>query len=149
MGGRQSKPDDVTVHVNASDPPVPIQFMPDLLDTLSKPASSESYTRDEVEHIVRAKLKEQLEAIREADYKMRELEEDIAAQELARRSEELVKQTRTIRVRMPEAEVLVKERAVVECYKRNPDRPIDCWKEFEDFKEAARKSFRDTLAADP
>ena len=33
-----------------------------------------------------------------------------------------------------------KEQLVIECYKKNPGRPLDCWREVEEFKEIAKKA---------
>lgn len=98
---------------------------------LSCQPSSEGYSPAEVEKIVRTKLAEQLETITDIESEIRRLEEDTLAREIAERAERMAEEARTISLRLPKAEVLVKERAVLECYARNKDRPLDCWKEFE------------------
>lgn len=66
---------------------------------------------------MRQKLAEQLDAIIEIEDEIRRFEEDAMAREIAERTEKMARESKTIRLTVPKAEVLVKERAVLECYK--------------------------------
>jgi hypothetical protein len=73
------------------------------------------YTPSQVDTIVWTALSSQLETISEIESEVRKAEEEMMARELSERAEKMARESRTIRLRVPEAEVLRKERAVVEC----------------------------------
>ncbi|KAI9312837.1 hypothetical protein BX666DRAFT_2030718 [Dichotomocladium elegans] len=141
---------------------VPLQFSQGLVDSLETKkqaaTSSENNTRPEdIEAIVRQRVAEKLEhakAEAEKDHQQAysalaksNLEKDYNSVALGTDIENMIQRIqRTTRKEIP-AEIAERQEAVVACYKKNASRPLDCWEEVEEFKEAVEKAQKKFVAA--
>ncbi|KAL2417592.1 hypothetical protein ABEF95_011985 [Exophiala dermatitidis] len=157
MGAGQSKPDESTKHVFASD--TPIQFSQELLDSLQASSETNSTRAKALELHIAQRVSEELEkdSSKSSDSLLqipsiapRDLLSSESGEEKQRRAQssqkvqqeiEKLKQTlgeRKVLKELPK-EVESARQDVVNCLRINDRRPLDCWKEVEIFKREVRK----------
>ncbi|KAI8576252.1 hypothetical protein K450DRAFT_257862 [Umbelopsis ramanniana AG] len=158
MGAQQSRPEGV-IFYNEN---VPLQFSQNLVDSLesrakrSKPVgnSGKAPLPHEVEGVVRERVAEELNRIKEqqeeannritAQLSKQNLESKHNAVAIGADIEDMIKRVqRSTSSKLP-AEIKESQQAVIECYRHNKSRPLDCWAEVENFKDAvaqAQKEF--------
>ncbi|KAH8548071.1 hypothetical protein BGW37DRAFT_523722 [Umbelopsis sp. PMI_123] len=157
MGAQQSRPEGV-IFYNEN---VPLQFSQNLVDSLesrakrSKPVTSSGKTPlpHEVEGVVRERVAEELNRIKEqqeeannritAQLSKQNLESKHNAVAIAADIEDMIKRVqRSTSTKLP-AEIKESQQAVIECYRNNKSRPLDCWAEVESFKDAVAQAQRE------
>ncbi|KAG2178697.1 hypothetical protein INT44_001850 [Umbelopsis vinacea] len=163
MGAQQSRPEGV-IFYNEN---VPLQFSQNLVDSLesrakrSKPVANtgKAPLPHEVEGVVRERVAEELNRIKEqqdeannritAQLSKQNLESKHNAVAIGADIEDMIKRVqRSTSSKLP-AEIKESQQAVIECYRlvihrHNKSRPLDCWAEVENFKDAvaqAQKEF--------
>ncbi|KAG2174348.1 hypothetical protein INT43_004371 [Umbelopsis isabellina] len=158
MGAQQSRPEGIIIY----NENVPLQFSQNLVDSLesrakrTKPTSTSGKPPlpHEVEGVVRERVAEELNRIREqqeeannrltAELSKKNLESKHNAVAINADIEDMIKRVQRPASKQLPAEISQKQQAVVECYRRNKTRPLDCWAEVESFKDAvaqAQKEF--------
>jgi len=165
MGADQSKPSQEEEKVVYSDQSN-VSFSSDLLNHLSDSLSSPTPTparQETLDSHIRQRIQTELQRLQAEEQEVRaeiervlekeNLDKEVAGAEegkevhseiLSRDMEELKKKVekfegaRAMRGEGRE-EVKAKQEAVVSCYKSNPSRPLDCWREVGDFKESVAK----------
>ncbi|KXS18911.1 hypothetical protein M427DRAFT_53390 [Gonapodya prolifera JEL478] len=142
MGGQQSKEGE-TLEFSKDLPNVPIQFSPTLLKTLSAdPANRPVYSEREVADLLARHVAHEVDKVQRGQQFARELREEVDREQVTRRAEELLERHKAYPLPTPDPTIVAKKQAVIACYKANPDRPLDCWREAAEF----RKALEDTLA---
>ncbi|GAB5590242.1 hypothetical protein Unana1_05142 [Umbelopsis nana] len=158
MGAQQSRPEGV-IFYNEN---VPLQFSQNLVDSLesrakrARPAAASGKTPlpHEIEGVVRERVAEELNRIREqeeetnnritAELSKQNLESKHNAVAIGADIEDMIKRVQRPSSKKLPAEITESQKAVIECYRRNKNRPLDCWAEVESFKDAvaqAQKEF--------
>ncbi|TPX36506.1 hypothetical protein SmJEL517_g01350 [Synchytrium microbalum] len=144
MGGKQTKTEPLVFH---NEPAVPIQFSSNFLRQLQGlppdnsvfPSSGTSPSEEDLDSIInkRVQYENDLQRQRRAAYEQR------SADQVAREADDLIRRARGVSLPTPKPEYIEKEQSVIDCYKKNPGRPLDCWREVEEFKLVAKKAEKD------
>ncbi|CAO3610033.1 unnamed protein product [Mucor hiemalis] len=142
------------------NPNVPLQFSTSLVNTLEKKAdqTNEKIEARQVEFVVRERVAQELEKIKETESKLKEkfyveLTEQNAEKDnlnaVATNTDIQTMIERISRSSPKELPVEVQkcQEAVVACYNKNKDRSLDCWKEVVDFKQAVTEEQKKFVAA--
>merc|ERR1712000_784067 len=147
MGAGQSKPDESTKHVFASD--TPIQFSQELIDSLQASAETNSTRAKTLELHIAQRVAAELEKIRNHESSaLEEARKKITAAKVQQEIEKL-KQTlgqRKVLKELPN-EVESARQDVISCLRINDRKPLDCWKEVEVFKRAVRQMEENYVAS--
>ncbi|KAI9353250.1 hypothetical protein DFJ73DRAFT_332982 [Zopfochytrium polystomum] len=157
MGTGSSKPAETLVFQRGDDPSIPIHIAPNLIRRLQglpadprlsrKPTTTKSGpTSEQVEAIVESRVQRELDR----QTQRRVVFETRSADQVRQEAEELLNRLHIPPRPNPNAELVRKEEAVVSCYRNNPSRTLDCWREVEDLKQAvlsAQRGFVNALAA--
>ncbi|KAK1921969.1 hypothetical protein DB88DRAFT_496731 [Papiliotrema laurentii] len=142
--------------ISAPEPSTSVQFSPSLVSRLSSPATEQSTEKhSSTDEIVRRRLAAESAHIRAQEAEILQsisaaLEKENLDREKPGMSSEVL--GRDIEEVREKVERMRKERAaregegvqraregVVRCYKEKSDRPLDCWKEVEAFKQEVGK----------
>ncbi|KAJ3005415.1 hypothetical protein HKX48_000688, partial [Thoreauomyces humboldtii] len=89
-----------------------------------------------IDDLVRARVEREMAIVQQR----RVAFEQRSADAVRREAEDLVRRTK-IQPKTPlDADCVAAQEAVVECYRKNPTRTLDCWREVEQMKDTARKA---------
>ncbi|KAJ3214888.1 hypothetical protein HDU67_001090 [Dinochytrium kinnereticum] len=147
MGGGHSKSEPM---VFRNEPAVGIELSPNLMRTLQglpmelpkpKPARESRSTEvsdADVEDVVKARVQRELDS----HAQKRVAFEGRSADQVRREAEDLQRRLKITPKPKPNPQMQAKEKAVVECYRLNAGKPLDCWKEVEDLKNAVRQAHK-------
>ncbi|KAI8853399.1 hypothetical protein BC829DRAFT_382715 [Chytridium lagenaria] len=149
MGGSQSKGEPM---VFQNEPSVPVELSPNLLRTLqglplefppSTPRGSKRVSDEDVDEIVASKVQRELDQ----HTQKRVAYEGRSADQIRREADDLQRRLKITPKPKPNPVVQAKEKAVLDCYRLNAGKPLDCWKEVEDLKTAVRQAHKDFAAS--
>ncbi|KAG0169167.1 hypothetical protein DFQ28_003940 [Apophysomyces sp. BC1034] len=160
MGAQQSKSSEPVIFYNQN---VPLQFSQGLVDSLetrTKTASSSESSNarpEEVEHIVRQRVAEELQRAQEqqeeinkqiyGDIAKRNIDNDHNSVAMGADIDNMIQRIQRSSAKEIPAEIAERQEAVVACYRKNESRPLDCWEEVEQFKESVAKAQKKFIAA--
>ncbi|KAJ3101160.1 hypothetical protein HDU97_001626 [Phlyctochytrium planicorne] len=163
MGGTSSKAE---TRVFQNEPTIPIELSPNLMRTLQglpiekkarKVSSTKVSSDEDVDAIVQARVQRELDS----HTQKRVTYEGRSAEQVRREAEDLQRRLKmyvhgsSVRVKgiinstpkpAPDPAMQAKEKAVLDCYRNNVGRPLDCWKEVEDMKLAVREACKNFAA---
>eukprot|EP00842_Homolaphlyctis_polyrhiza_P004307 jgi/Hompol1/4878/HPOL_003984-RA len=137
MGARQSKPQSYILQ-NPSLASTEIPIQDNKLHSSAEPA----YSREDLDDIIQERVSHQLSLHQQR----RVIHEQRSADQVRREAEDLIRRQKSITVPEPKEEYLRAQEAVLLCYKGNPSRPLDCWKEVQAFKDLEKKALQEFVA---
>lgn len=169
MGPAQSASENPPPMIFRGETDIPIRFSPSLIGNLerrqnkSEPARSTDAVNSSNE-LERQRLDSELSKLREEERMLNQREEELTKRELesvtpssvaapspadgrsvsvvAHDVEELLRRNKEIAIKPLDPQMVAYQKAVVECYKKNEERPLDCWREVDQFKESVRSAQR-------
>ncbi|KAL9541250.1 hypothetical protein MBANPS3_009231 [Mucor bainieri] len=160
MGASQSKTTQQAEPVIFYNPNVPLQFSQSLVGTLEKKAeqTTERVQARQVESLVRQRVAEELEKIKQNESELSEkfyiqLTEENAEKDnlnaVATNNdiESMVQRISRSSAKELPASVKKCQDEVIACYNNNKSRSLDCWKEVANFKEAVAEEQKKFVAA--
>ncbi|KAJ3087377.1 hypothetical protein HK102_011232 [Quaeritorhiza haematococci] len=126
-----------------TEPEIPIQLSPNFIRQLQglppafapPPFASDEIPAD-IDDIVAERVQRELEKAKQRRF----FYEQLSADQVTREVEDLLRRQKSIPKPQAIPKYVAKEEAVIRCYKANPTRPLDCWREVEEFKSAAREA---------
>nr|KAJ3420525.1 hypothetical protein HK105_005560 [Polyrhizophydium stewartii] len=120
MGAGQSKPTTFVLrNASVTSLDIPIQ------DTRLHSSAEPGYSSDDLDAIVQDRVGRELQAHQQR----RLIHEQRSADQVRREAEDLIRRQRNAPAPTPKEEFLKAQQEVVLCYKNNPGRALDCWKE--------------------
>ncbi|KAI8814240.1 hypothetical protein BJ742DRAFT_786897 [Cladochytrium replicatum] len=129
MGVQQSKePQNIVFYSN--EPDINIQFTPNLVSQLQG-GQSDSVNED-VDRTVEERVQRQLSLEKERRYAFEQRSVAIVSRE----ADDIARRLGTIPALAIDSATVPTQQSVIECYRRNAKRPVECWQEVEDFKDA-------------
>ncbi|TPX49733.1 hypothetical protein SeMB42_g00375 [Synchytrium endobioticum] len=144
---RQTKSEQLVFH---NDPPVPVTFSASFLRQLQGLPSDNIFPFEnqhqpaapsdaELETIIQQRVayETELQQQRSFNYEAR------SADQVRREAEDLIRRARGAPLPSPKPEYADMEQQLVDCYRNKHGRPLDCWREVEEFKEMAKAAERD------
>ncbi|KAI8974985.1 hypothetical protein BDB01DRAFT_805609 [Pilobolus umbonatus] len=156
MGAQQSKTQEPIIFYN---PNVPVEFSQGFVQNLEKKVDNkpEKIESRQVEELVRQRVNEELEKLKKNESQLKEkLYVDLADKNLEKGELNSVKldsdmESMIDRIKRSSAKDLpeyIKSRqdAVITCYRNNPSRTLDCWKEVAEFKDAVAEEQKKFIA---
>ncbi|KAJ3185333.1 hypothetical protein HDU85_001383 [Gaertneriomyces sp. JEL0708] len=163
MGAKSSKNEPIVIY---NEPDVAIQFSPALLKKLEGPPSNvrefpqfgslpippsvgytqagnlpQDVTTEDVEEIVRQRVNREMELHQQK----RVVYEQRSADHVRRETEDLLRRQKAPPKPAVSDACIAAEEALITCYKSNPKRTLDCWKEVENLKAEAKRAQRDFI----
>ncbi|KAF9972063.1 hypothetical protein BGZ73_004880 [Actinomortierella ambigua] len=139
MGASQSRQEPM-VFMNEDDP-IQVRISSNFVNQLAQAQPSAGSPQD-IEKQVRQRVQAELERIKLqenefANYKSTtNANANVTAQEI----EHLSKQHPQKHIKALPEEIVKAQDALVACYKKNPQRSLDCWAEVEEFKNVVQKA---------
>ncbi|KAK4521160.1 uncharacterized protein ATC70_013105 [Mucor velutinosus] len=159
MGASQSKTTQAEP-VIFYNPNVPLQFSQSLVGTLEKKAeqSTERVQARQVENLVRQRVAEELEKIKQNESELSEKfyiqlteenaeKDNLDAVAINNDIESMVQRISRSTAKELPAQVKTCQDEVIACYNNNKSRSLDCWKEVAKFKEAVAEEQKKFVAA--
>ncbi|KAI9209254.1 uncharacterized protein BJ171DRAFT_595023 [Polychytrium aggregatum] len=146
MGNAHTKPADPVVLYN--EPDIPITFSPNLLfrlDQIQNPNAAPS-PKPAHNHDVDDVVHERVQRAIEKEKQQRLFFEERSADQVRREAEDLLRRQKRVPEQHVNAEYQQLQNAVIDCYRNNTARALDCWKEVADFKGAAKKAQHDFVS---
>ncbi|ORX91882.1 hypothetical protein K493DRAFT_339089 [Basidiobolus meristosporus CBS 931.73] len=150
MGAQQSRQEPL-VFYGESD--VALKFSHDFVNQLqrnnhsnsSNDHKSDSLSPAEIDQIVEKRVSQELKKIRSSlavEQEKKRPSTKVIEQDLERLADK-----NKIRSEKPLApEIEERQQNLISCYKNNQDKPLDCWKEVEMFKESVEKARKEFVA---
>ncbi|KAG2192408.1 hypothetical protein INT46_007887 [Mucor plumbeus] len=161
MGASQSKTQQEQKEpVIFYNPNVPLQFSQSLVGSLEKKAeqTTERVEARQVESVVRQRVAEELEKIKNNESKLKEKfyiqlteenaeKDNLNAVTTTKDIESMVERISRSGAKELPAQVKKCQDEVIACYNNNKSRSLDCWKEVANFKEAVAEEQKKFVAA--
>ncbi|KAJ3323130.1 hypothetical protein HDV06_002142 [Boothiomyces sp. JEL0866] len=139
MGQQQSQPTTfVLKNAKVESLDIPIQFSPNFLKRLHGLEISPPKA-DNFEETVQERVNKELALQQEK----RIIHEKRSADQVAKEAQDLLRRQAEIPVLKISPEVELAQEQVILCYRNNPTRVLDCWKEVEAFKLAEKKALEE------
>ncbi|KAI8815391.1 hypothetical protein BJ742DRAFT_783411 [Cladochytrium replicatum] len=128
MGGQQSK-EAQSIVFYSNEPDISIQFTPNLVNQLN---GGQSNAGDEdTDRTVEERLQQQLSLEKERRYAF----EQRSVAMVSREADDISRRLGPIPALAVDSASVPTQQSVIECYRKNSKRPLDCWKEVEEFKD--------------
>ncbi|KAI7902564.1 uncharacterized protein BX663DRAFT_509680 [Cokeromyces recurvatus] len=155
MGAKQSKSSEPIIFYNQNSNP--LQFNQGFNEPVMENKKEPVVSNEKIEQLVRERvvqelqrLKEQQEQVNKRSYDelaKKNIENDHNSIAMAEDIENMIQKVqRTAPSDIPPT-VSKRQEALIMCYKKNQTRPLDCWEEVEQFKEAVAAEQKKFVAA--
>ncbi|KAJ3012273.1 UNVERIFIED_CONTAM: hypothetical protein HDU68_001295 [Siphonaria sp. JEL0065] len=148
MGAAPSKqPETIEFKRPEGEGPVTVSLTPNMLRSLrglAPEAGSKGVKgKQSLDEVVQNRVQRELELQQQRKLNYEKLNSDL----LLREAEDLMRRQKIAPVAAEKEHIVAKEKALVECYKNNTGRTLDCWKEVEDLKKAVASAQKDFFTA--
>ncbi|KAI8910948.1 hypothetical protein EDD86DRAFT_204028 [Gorgonomyces haynaldii] len=91
-----------------------------------------------VDHLVQDKVNHELERYQQRRF----IQEQRSADQVRREAQDLIDRQPDIPKPQEDPESKKVQNQVIQCYKNNPSRVLDCWKEIQEFKNLEKRALR-------
>ncbi|KAI8636673.1 hypothetical protein BD408DRAFT_425756 [Parasitella parasitica] len=157
MGATQSKSSEPVIFYNQGSP---LQFSQGFEQNTPKndkqPAAVSAESNEKIEQLVRERVEEELKRVRSqqeqvnkrtyGDLAKQNIDNDHNSIAMAEDIDGMIqKLQRSTPSEIPKA-IAESQEALIVCYKKNQDRPLDCWEEVEQFKHAVAEEQKKFIA---